>query len=194
MAGKDKKPRGRRAYLQYFTPTVGGGYVYNGPMVPCRTPRAARRRLLAALGALLAAVTGCTALPGLVPVPGMQGCFYVILPWLGQLAGTVFLLGAGRLVPWLWDADALRRYRYEATAPKLPLRAACTAVCAGLAAVGEAVCLLRQGAGGNAGGAVLFFGCQLCAAVAAAGAGRLARRLAFDPLDETPPPAQGPRP
>ncbi len=181
MPDQDKRPRGRRAHLRYFTPDANGGYTYTGPVATCQNPRPQRLRLAAALGAALAIQILCFVATGVVPVPGMDNTFYVLLPWLGELISLVLTASSGRLAVYLWmDGAQLRLYRYEATVQRLPVRTAAVAVFAALAALGEVVCLLRQGAGGNAAGAALFLGCQACIAAAALACRQTVQMLRFE--------------
>ena len=84
----------------------------------------------------------------------MQGSFYVILPFLGELiaavstAWAIFKLGS--------DWNAVREYVYERTVPALPRRALTAAILAFLGILCESVHLALAGHGGKLFYAVLY--------------------------------------
>lgn len=158
------KPPRRRSYLNDFQPTVSGDYIYTGALYSWAEPGLARRRALirlwlgAALPAMLIVAAGC------IPVPGMQNCPYVLLPYAGALvsqAAVVWLMG--RLSA---GGERLRAYVYEATVGRFRVRGGCALCFTALTLAGHGIYLLRHGAGEHAGGAVLFWlllgGCAAC--------------------------------
>ncbi len=158
-----KSPR-RRSYLNDFQPTAGGEYVYTGALYGWAEPGQARRRALirlwlgAALPAMLIVAAGC------IPVPGMQNCPYVLLPYAGALVSQAAVL-------WLmcrlsYGGERLRAYVYEATVGRFRVRGGCALGFAALTLLGHGVYLLRNGTEGHACAALLFWlllgGCAAC--------------------------------
>ena len=79
----EKKRRGRRAYLSDFQPQLDGKYVYTGALHYYEG--ADRKRSMALLWGLTAALAVGALVPGLVRAAGMDNHFYVILPWAAEL-------------------------------------------------------------------------------------------------------------
>ena len=103
---------------------------------------------------LLAALLAAALLGGCIPAPGMQNHFYVILPYLGELAFSVSVLWV--LVRLGQDWSAVREYVYMHTVPALPRRAAGAAIFAALGAAAECVHLVLSGSGGQTLFAVIY--------------------------------------
>lgn len=165
MGRPEKKARkGRRAYLDDFYRDAAGQYVYRGKMYAYRTQTPPRRRALAQLwllggGGLLALVAN-----GVLPVPAMLNCPYVILPYAAGLCAAASVCWAlGRLAA---AGDPLREYVYQQTVQQLPLRGRLAALFCALAAAGQLVYLLRSGTGGHAAASAAFLLLQLGAAAA----------------------------
>ncbi len=177
MAGEKKK--GRRAYLDDFTPTVSGGYVYSGQIFLFEGDESQRRGLLGLLWGLWALVTAAELLCGCIRAPGAEGCFYVVLPYVGALAAS-FSVTWG-LVRLSREGARLRAYVYEATVEKFPLRVSFTAVCAALALAGECFFVLRHGAQGREAGLAAYLAGQCAALAGALLWRRLSRRLLYRP-------------
>ena len=151
---KKRGKRGENSYLNDFHPNLAGEYIYDGALYACQsdpdTQKKSRRRLW-----------GCTALlflavltSGSIPAPGMQNCFYVILPFLGELIAAVSVVWA--VVKLGRDWSAVREYVYERTVPALPGRALCAAVFAAAGILCELLYLALSGHGGQLFSALLF--------------------------------------
>lgn len=103
----------RWSYLNDYKKTAGGEYVYTGSVYHLAGNGARDRRLLAALSFLSAAVavgSGC------INAAGLSNTFYVILPYIGEIAAvfvlcwqTVKLLAAGQRVK-TYVRDSLEKY------------------------------------------------------------------------------------
>lgn len=140
MAEKKRK-RGWAAKAEQFTEKSKGEYEYTGAYVaPAQGDEKSWKRwafvrlVLALLAVAAQVVCGC------IPAAGMEGKFYVLLPYCGSLIGACCLLWTSwRLV--LWKAP-LREYVYLSTVKKLPRRCLFALVFAGLSLVGELICLL----------------------------------------------------
>ena len=63
---------------------------------------------------------------GCIPAPGMQNCFYVLLPYLGEFLAAGSVIWA--LVKLGTDWSAVREYNYKQSVAVLPVRTAVTAV------------------------------------------------------------------
>lgn len=143
MGDEKKKRRMRRPELEFFAPTAGGEMVYTGGYHGIEGGEAAFRRgmvlrwvtSLGALAALLAA--------GFLPVAGMNGAVYVLLPYAAALitAGSAVWC-VGRMTR---NGYPMRTYVYEATVPRLPARNVAVAVLNILTALGEGAHLLLTG-------------------------------------------------
>lgn len=68
---------------------------------------------------------------GGIPAPGMQNCFYVLLPYLGEVVAAASVVWA--LAKLGTDWREVREYNYEKSVAVLPVR---TVVTAGFAALG----------------------------------------------------------
>lgn len=154
MAEKNKKKKGRRAYLDDFQTTVSGEMIYCGAYYGFQGGDRARRRFLLKLAAASAMAAVFSVLSGCVPAPGTLNCFYVLLPLLGSILSAVSVLWAA--IRLIGGGETLREYVYTATVEELPLRTALCIGCAGLSILGELLFLLLNGAGGKVPGLLLF--------------------------------------
>ena len=151
---KKRGKRGENSYLNDFHPNLAGEYIYDGALYACQsdpdTQKKSRRRLWGCTALLLLAAL----LSGSIPAPGMQNCFYVILPFLGELIAAVSVVWA--VVKLGRDWSAVREYVYERTVPALPGRALTAAILAFLGILCESVHLALAGHGGKLFYAVLY--------------------------------------
>lgn len=154
MAEKNKKKKGRRAYLDDFQTTVSGEMIYCGAYYGFQGGDRARRRFLLKLAAASAVAAVFSVLSGCVSAPGTLNCFYVLLPLLGSILSAVSVLWAAiRLIS---GGEALREYVYTATVGEFPLRTALTVGFAGLSILCELLYLILNGAEGKIPGLLLF--------------------------------------
>lgn len=157
MAEKNDKKGGRRAYLKYFTPTPDG-YKYTGPVCRCQNTPRERKRLLWQQGGCCAVMAVMAVAAGCLPAPGTANCFYVLLPYLWVLSAVILTCWAfGQLAG---GGEPMRRYVYDRSLPKLPIRLGFTMVGAALALAGETLYLLTGADDGKLWAAVLFIACQ----------------------------------
>ena len=181
---KPRKRRGRRAHLNDFHQNLTGEFVYTGALCACTTPPArqavCRRRLWTLTALLLAAAV----LGGCIPAPGMQNHFYVILPYLGELAFSVSVLWA--LVRLGRDWTAVREYVYERTVPTLPHRAAGAAAFALIGAAAECVHLVLSGSGGQTLSAAVYLLLKLVSTLCALFIRREIRLTNWDKVPKNP--------
>lgn len=184
---EEKKRKGRRAYLDSFQKNRAGEYEYTGKTylfsgsdpdtAKKEFDRMLRKMWLCGLGLIVALIAA-----GCIRVPGMSGCFYVLIPYAACIVeGFRTCWALGRVTS---NGRSLKEYVYESSAKVLPRRAGTAAVCAGLSLAGELIFVLQNGFDGMAFGFLAFL--ILCAAeMAAAGilhrcAGAMKGRFAAD--------------
>ena len=168
----------RRSYLDHFHKNAAGEYIYSGEHYAYTTEKKPRRRALGELWVLCALAVATTLVGGCIPVPGLSGCAYVLIPYVvGVIASCSLIWTMGQLSA---GGDPLREYVYLTTVKKLPHRTLITAAASCLAVLGEAVYLLRIGGGEKTGLAVLFLVLEVVAAVSAALAWGCCKGLSWD--------------
>lgn len=131
----DKK-KNRRAYLDDFSRNASGEYIYTGALYARKDgmTRSAQLLRLWVSGGILAA---SVAARGCIPAAGMVNCFYVLIPYIGELICTVSVIWA--IIRQTANKEPLREYVYNATVCVLPVRAAFSTGFAAAAFVGEIV-------------------------------------------------------
>ena len=154
----EKRPGGRRAYLNDFHQTLSGEFVYEGALYTFEgTPRQ-RRMLYLRLAALGLVMSAAGVVCGCIYAPGTLNCFYILIPYIISLMASVSLLwGLARLA---WAGSPLRAYIYQATMDQFPVRTTLAAITSGAAIVGEVVYVCLHGAGELAAGMAVFLLCQ----------------------------------
>lgn len=83
---KNKKKKGRRAYLDDFKMTLSGEYVYTGAVY---LPEGDYKKVRAQILAVSAAAAALTLICGCIPAEPMLNTFYVILPFVVTLACAI---------------------------------------------------------------------------------------------------------
>lgn len=169
--------RGRRAYLQYFTPTQNG-YEYTGPVCRCLNPPQERKRLLWQQGGCCVVMAAAVIVAGCIPAPGTANCFYVLLPYLWVLAAVILTCWA--FVQLAGGGEPLRRYVYDRSLPRLPVRLGFTAAGAAMALAGEVFYLLNGADDGQLWAAALFAVCQGSILTAAFAMRRLCAQMRYE--------------
>lgn len=113
-----QKKKNRRAYLNDFTLGENGEYSYSGAKyTPTPTDGKSTKRafgellVISVLSLVLSVIGGC------IPSAGMLNCFYVILPFIGEIATVVSVLWIMCRI--LYHGFPLREYVSKATAEKL---------------------------------------------------------------------------
>ena len=92
--GEQHKKHNRREHLNDFHLNVAGEYVYDGALYACQNDDAKQRRSKRAVWGMAAILTVAVAAGGCIPAPGMQNCFYVLLPYLGEFLGAASVIWA----------------------------------------------------------------------------------------------------
>ena len=139
--------RKRRSSLAHYQKNAAGEYIYTGSHYRYAGPMP-RKRAFGLLWALLGTGSLMCLLAGVLPVPGMTGHFYVILPYMACL-----VLSMGRL----WSlgqltaaGDPIRQGLYDTSRRRLPGLNLASGVLAALSAMGEGYYLILHGAGDKA--------------------------------------------
>ena len=133
--GEQHKKHSRREHLNDFHLNIAGEYVYDGALYACQNDDAKQRRSKRA--GMAAILTVAVAAGGCIPAPGMQNCFYVLLPYLGEFLAAGSVIWA--LVKLGMDWSAVREYNYKKSVAVLPVRTAVTAVFSLLGVVCELI-------------------------------------------------------
>lgn len=155
---KKKKPRGRRAYLEDFHPTVSGEYIYTGQTYDFQGGPEAQRKSLTRLGVLSVLIVAAAIAACCISAPGSTSCLYVLLPCAAAMITALTLAwGALKLMQ---SAVPLRQYVYKATVKQFPPRTALTAIFSALALVGECLYAALYGLGGLGSGMALYLLCE----------------------------------
>lgn len=156
--------RKRRAYLDHFTKTASGEYIYAGALYAFQNTGKSRRRTLTELWLCCGGAAAAILAGGCIPAPGVGRCAYVLIPYmLAVIAGGSLIWAVGQMT---LGGDPLREYTYRDSVEKLPQRAIATAVCALVALAGEGLYLLLHGGEKLAWGLVFLGLMALSAAVA----------------------------
>lgn len=116
--GEQHKKHNRREHLNDFHLNVAGEYVYDGALYACQSDDAKQRRSKRAVWGMAAILTVAVAAGGCIPAPGMQNCFYVLLPYLGEFLGAASVIWA--LAKLGTDWSTVREYNYKKAWPFCP--------------------------------------------------------------------------
>ena len=134
---ENRRKHRRREHLNDFHLNVAGEYVYNGALYACRSSAGEVRRIRRAVWAASALLVLAVIAGGCIPAPGMQNCFYVLLPYLGEFLSAASVVWA--LVKLGTDWGTVREYNYVKSAAVLPVRAVLTAAFSALGIVCEGI-------------------------------------------------------
>ena len=149
----------RRSELDFIKRNAQGEYIYTGGYYEYSGDRP-RKRVMALLWISnvcgLAAAVGA----GVLPVPGMSGHWYVIIPYTAVLILAMSALWSlGQLT---LAGDPIREYVFGTACKRLPMRELMTAGVGALTFVGEGAYLLIHG--GNVTESVIYMALMLCGA------------------------------
>lgn len=155
----EEKKKKRRAYLEGYQRDQAGKYVWHGELYTFQGSgrQAAERELRRELGKLWGLCGGMMAAliaAGCITAPGMDNCFYVILPYGAGMAAGVSVCWA--LYRFTTGGNPLKSYVYSASVKALPRRTALAALCAVLCIAGDILFVCRGGLEGKLLDFVLF--------------------------------------
>ena len=165
----DEKRRrhNRRAHLNDFHRNVAGEYVYDGALYTCQSSEKELRSIRRAVWAMAAALAAAVVAGGCIPAPGMQNCFYVLLPYLGEFLSAASIVWA--LVKLGRDWGTVRAYNYEKSVAVLPVRTVLTAAFSALGIVCESIFFFANDRAGQTFFALLYVLLKLTALLCALG-------------------------
>lgn len=148
MIMADKKKKKRRAHLDGFQKNDQGKYDYTGNVYEYEGSGglecSLRSELLKLWGAA-AVLLGSLIASGCVTAPGMDDCFYVLLPYIAALmAGISACWALCRLTS---GGNPLKEYVYEASVNALPGRTLLAFFCAAVCEAGEIIYVCLHGMG-----------------------------------------------
>lgn len=155
---KKRPKRGKNSYLNDFHLNVAGEYIYDGVLYAFTGTDAERKTLRTRLWVLSGVLAAAAIAGGCIHAPGMQNCFYVMLPYMGMLCAAVSTAWA--VVRLGSDWEAVREYVFARTVPCIPRRALTAAIFAALTILAETVYLFRSGSGGYGFSAACFYALQ----------------------------------
>ncbi len=176
MSRPNKKRR--RSHLDDFHRNAAGEYVYEGAHYVCTAGAAARGRLVRRLWALGALMAAATVAVGCVDAPGLDGCVWLLLPYVAEVAAVGSVVWA--LCRLSAGGARLRAYVYRASIKALPGRAIASAVTAAIGLCAEALFLVLNGAGERLPAAVVVFANQAIITAAALVLRRAVQRTAWE--------------
>lgn len=159
MGGEEKKKSRRYDHLSSIIMDEDGNYGYHGATYAYSSPDKSRRSFLVKLWTAGIIAACCTVAVGCIPAPGMSNSFYVILPYVGEVAFVGSLIWA--LVRMTAGGDPMRSYVYEATVEKIPGRAVGAMVFGAIGLLGGLADVFIKGFSGPIWGAIVFFALKL---------------------------------
>ncbi len=138
-----KKKQHRRSYLNDFKLNAAGRYEYFGNYYKWDNHSRSRRSALTLSWSAILACCVLTVVSGCNTAAGMTNTFYVILPFVAEVASLFSVVwGACRLT---FGGEPLREYVYRETVPKLPMRSLLVAISACVGSVGSVVYIALNG-------------------------------------------------
>ena len=140
---KEKKKKGRRAYLNDFQKNGAGGYVYKGDLYRYTAGEKQRKKDLLLLWVWYAFAVVFAIAAGCLPAEGLGRSAFVLLPYLVEVGGLAAVGWA--LCRITAGGELLRAYVYEATVLKIPRRAWVAMIGAAATLVGGIVYVASQG-------------------------------------------------
>ena len=119
----------RRDRFRDISPGLDGQYIYTGTLFRY-AGESPRKTGLLVQWLLLGAGTLCLVIAGMLPAPGMQGGWYVSVPYvLCLISAAAQLWALGRVA---MAGDPIRRYVYEGPCQRLPRLAVLSIVLCGV--------------------------------------------------------------
>lgn len=181
MSGGKKKRS--KAYLDDFKKTASGEYAWQGAEYAWDGGKAGQRRALFKLWTAGSAMAAATLAAGCIPAAGMDGCFYLLLPYLLQAVLVIRVLWLlGRLSG---AGSRIRAYIYEETVHKFPFSIRAYMICTGVVLVCEAFFLLRNGFQGKIFSTALFAVAELVSLTGGQALSRILGGLVWDRIEKS---------
>lgn len=138
----ERKPRGRRPWLDDFKLEDSGQYAYQGSHMKFSGDAQLRKRFLWRLGLSMGGAAACTVAAGCLNVGDADNTVYVLIPYMIEvIAAVAFVWSAVRL---LLGGSILRSYVFDQTVKRLPVLAVALAVGAAATLIGAAVFLILR--------------------------------------------------
>ena len=128
-----------REYLNDYKLAANGEYVYTGKYYTYTSDVTKKKRDLAFLTAVL---TAAVIASGFINGSGMDNTFYVILPYIAEVA-CVFAL-CWNVVRLLGQRDRIKEYVYRVVVKNIPNALKTLMLCSALSFVATIVCLIIQ--------------------------------------------------
>jgi tellurite resistance protein TehA-like permease len=123
MAGGRKKE-----YLNDYVRDENGKYSYKGKYLTLDCAESEHKKITATLICSCVIITVTTILSGCINAGGMNNTFYVILPYIAEVAALFFSMRY--MMRLILEGRQVKEYVYKATVPKIPTALAALAVCA----------------------------------------------------------------
>ena len=134
----DKKPRGRRPWLDEIQLGGDGQYAYRGSHMKFGGDEAALRRFRLTTGVLTACLAVCVAATGCLNVGGLDNTVWVLVPYMLEVVFTAAL--AWSAVRLLLQGSVVRSYIFKQTSKRLPVLAVIDAAAAAITFGSAIVC------------------------------------------------------
>ncbi|MBQ7371705.1 MAG: hypothetical protein IJW67_07475 [Blautia sp.] len=175
----DKKwryPR-KRKYLKDFKPDEDGSYSYQGAVMHCTLTGEEYKKTLRSMLLIAILAMALVLAAGCLPHTGMEGCFYLLLPYAGTLVLLIRLVwNLGQL---LYHGSEIREYIYKNTGERLPAQLLFGTILPLIGLAGVVYARARGTYQGSGAGAVLFVISLLAAAAGTQAIRLLGRQLAW---------------
>ncbi len=126
----DKKPRGRRPWLDEIQLGGDGQYAYRGSHMKFGGDEAALRRFRLTTSVLTACLAVCVAATGCLNVGKLDNTVWVLVPYMLEVVLTAAL--AWSAVRLLLQGSVVRSYIFKQTAKRLPVLAIIDAAAAAI--------------------------------------------------------------
>jgi len=157
----DKRKFSKRGYLSYFVKNAAGEYIYSGKLYSLNGE--GYGAFIAKLSVLSFLSLASCVVSGSITAPGMTNSFYVIIPFILEIAAEVSVCWAA--CRFIVNKKPLREYIYDSVIKTVPLRALLAAVCALAGIISETVFVILNGAGENVLWCVLYYILKIAVAV-----------------------------
>ena len=136
---KEKKAKGKYAHLNDYRLNEDGEYEYAGLYHEWISDEV-RAAYTSKAKLLLGVDIACLVIAGCIPAPGTFGAFYVLVPFICAVIGTVLTTTA--LVRLIREGSRVRDHKYGKSVPMLPAKLAIGAAGALSCGMGELVHLI----------------------------------------------------